>query len=211
MQAPLTEPKPVVSPLVYARVLSAKRLARRLLPEGIYSSPYEVLDYDATLTLHDAQGMQATFQRKQRVRFLQDGVSAILDHAWGDGVLLTHYDHSAGRLAGSYKDQGRRHLVIQLERPMRRGETLEFMVRRTGAANFTNGEEWLETTIDHPVCHLTRRVVFPKDRPCKHATLYAEGRTVLLPVESLPDGTTQVIFETTRPMAHEPYLLRWSW
>ena len=54
-----------------------------LLPEGLTSSPYEVLDYDSTLTLHDRKGNRANIRRRQAVRFLQDGVSAILDHCRG--------------------------------------------------------------------------------------------------------------------------------
>ena len=59
-----------------------------LLPEGILASPYEVLDYDATLTLGDTKGIKADFQRTETVRFLQSGVAGILDHVWGDGVAL---------------------------------------------------------------------------------------------------------------------------
>lgn len=36
-----------------------------MLPEGLRCSPYEVTDYRATLTLHDRQGMRATFGRRQ--------------------------------------------------------------------------------------------------------------------------------------------------
>jgi phosphoribosylformylglycinamidine synthase len=36
------------------------------------TSPDEVLDYDATLTLHDPTGMRATFARTEWIRFLQD-------------------------------------------------------------------------------------------------------------------------------------------
>lgn len=73
----------LISPARYAAILRTPQLRRRLLPSGFPSSPYEVLDYQATLTLHDARGPRSTFWRRQRVRFLQDGVSAILDHAWG--------------------------------------------------------------------------------------------------------------------------------
>lgn len=80
---------PVVSAAVYGRILTSSRLRRLLLPEGLWRSPYEVLDYRATLILHDRYGLRATFARTQEVQFQQDGVGGILDHAWGDGVLLT--------------------------------------------------------------------------------------------------------------------------
>lgn len=46
---------------------------RHLLPEGLSASPYDVLEFDATLTLHDPQGMRATFARTQRLRVCRRG------------------------------------------------------------------------------------------------------------------------------------------
>ena len=166
-----TERTSVVSPEIYALILTSKILKAKLLPRGLTLSPYKVLDYQAVLTLHDVRGVWATFRRVQRVRFVQDGVSAMYGHAWGDGVLLAHYHHGAGTLDDAFKDGNRRHLVIALRRPMGRGETLAFDVERTALAGFTRDEESLETTIDHPVERLGAAVVFPRQRPCLTATL----------------------------------------
>src|SRR3954469_23512602 len=122
--------KEIVAVRAYGLLLTSPRLARQVLPEGLICSPYEILDYTATLTLHDAKGARATFERRQRVRFLQDGVSAILDHAWGDGVVMTAYHNDAGRLADWFRDGARRHLVIDLGRRMRKGAWLSFRVER---------------------------------------------------------------------------------
>src|SRR5438046_835864 len=108
---------PVVSAAGYGRILTSPRLARVLVPEGMWTSPYEVLDYTFTLTLHDTRGSRAMFARKQNVRFLQAGVGAILDHAWGDGVLVTGYQHSAGAVLDAFRDEDQRHLVVALPRP----------------------------------------------------------------------------------------------
>ncbi len=116
----VTPPTDVVSPKVYGLILDSERLRAKLLPQGILGSPYEILDYRATLVLADPRGHRATFHRTQRVRFLQDGVAAILDHLWGDGVTLTHYHNTAGALGESFKDAGTRHLVIDLKRAMAR-------------------------------------------------------------------------------------------
>lgn len=201
----------VVSSEIYGFILSSDRLQRAILPDGLISSPYEILDYRVSLTLHDSAGAHATFERTQRIRFLQDGVSAILDHAWGDGVLLTHYNNTAGTLEDSFKDQGKRHLVIALKRAMGKGETLDFDVTRTSMVGFTQPEEWQETTIDHPINHLSCRTVFPKERPCREATLHCDGFQVPLPVLQQPDGRTFVRCEVLRPKSHLPYTVRWSW
>src|SRR5450830_831649 len=131
VQPAATEPSLIVSPRIYALILTSPRLRKILLPGGLLTSPYEILDYQATLFLHDPKGIKATFQRTERIRFLQDGVAGIMDHFWGDGVALTSYRNDAGVLADSFRDEGHRHLVIGLDRPMGRGEELGFQVART--------------------------------------------------------------------------------
>ena len=205
------DPADLVSAAVYARILRAPRLRRRLLPEGLVPGPYAVLDYDATLVVHDPGGMRATFGRRQRVRFTQDGVSAVLDHLWGDGVQLAGYRHSAGVIEGSLRDGRRRHLVVGLRRPMARGETLTFAVERLALAAFTEAEEWVETVVDHPVGRLRRTVVFPAGRPPRAAVLEVGDQRLPLAIHRRPTGQTAVQVRITRPLAHRPYVIRWSW
>src|SRR5450756_227572 len=176
---------PIVSPRIYALILSSPRLRKMLLPTGVPTSPYEILDYQATLFLHDPKGVKATFQRTERIRFFHDGVAGIMDHFWGDGVALAFYRNDAGILKDSFRDQGRRHLVVSLKRPMGRGEELSFDVVRSAMAGFTEEEEWLETTLDHPAQHLSRSIVFPKYRPCLSARLQYDGHQVDLPITCL--------------------------
>jgi hypothetical protein len=192
-------------------ILSSQHLHEMLLPEGPLRSPYEILDYDATLILHDQRGARATFLRTQEIRFLQDGVAGLLDHAWGDGVLVTNYRHSAGKLDDSFKDQGRRHLVVGLKRPMRSGEALTFTVEREVMEMFRKDEGWVETTIDHPVRKLRRQVIFPKSRPVQQAVLEQGKGELLLPIHYLSDGRTLLQLEVTNPQTHHPYKIRWVW
>jgi hypothetical protein len=201
----------IVSARAYARLLSDPWLRRAVIPGGLLSTPYEVLSYQSVLTLHNTEGTRATFVRRQDVRFLHDGVAAILDHAWGDGVLMTDYANDAGRLEGSYNDAGRRHLVVALRRRMSRGEILAFNVRREAKVGFTQHEEWLETTIDHPIAELRPRIVFPKERPCRRAVLEAGTRRVSLPVCRRRGGQTMVQAAIPHPRANVPYMIRWSW
>jgi len=183
-----------------------------LLPAGLLVSPYEILDYDATLVLHDPIGERATFQRTQRVKFLQDGVSGILDHSWGDGITLSRYQTDAGSLEDSFEDEGRKHLVIRLKRAMAWGETLKFRVRRTVVEGFLEKSCWVETLIDHPIRRLYRRVVFPKARACRRATWHHySGYQVPLPIQRLASGKTCVSLDIPRPQANTSYLIRWHW
>lgn len=196
---------------MYAAILTSPALRRMVLPEGLLPSPYEILEYNATLTLDNPEGQRATFRRYQRIRFLQDRVSGMLDHLWGDGVGLTYYDNDAGRLIGSFVDKGRRHVLISLRRPMERGEVLSLRVERMAVAAFTRDEEWVETTIDHPIAHLRRNVVFPPERPCRAAVLHVDGYVARLPVLRLGGGRTVVRFDVVNPRPHAPYTVRWVW
>jgi len=204
-------PSRVVSPKVYALILDSPRLRQTLLPQGMISSPYQVLDYQAVLMLKDPEGREAVFHRTQRVQFLQDGVSAILDHAWGDGVLVTNYLNSAGPLADSFKDEGRRHLVVGLKRPMGSGEVLAFAADRTIMEGFRAEEEWWQISIDHPVRRLKQTVIFPKARPCQQAVLYDGKTELVLPVLVGPRGQTMVRFTIPQPLADVPYTVVWKW
>lgn len=116
------EPVHVVSSRISALILTSPRLKRQLLPQGLITSPYTILDYRATLVLRDEKGVVATFERAEHIEFQQQGGGAILDHFWGDGVALGAYANSAESIGDSFRDEGRRHLVIGLERPMARGE-----------------------------------------------------------------------------------------
>lgn len=163
------------------------------------------------VVLDDPEGVRAKFHRTQRIRFLQDGVAGILDHVWGDGVLLTYYHNDAGNLEDWFNEEGRQHLVIGLKRAMRQGETLTFSVSRTSMVTFPNDEEWLETTIDHPVKRVRCDIVFPKDRPCRRATFAYQGYEIALPVRSVGGGKTSICFELSEPSPHVLSMIRWTW
>jgi len=202
----------VVSARLYAQILTSPRLKDMLLPEGILRSPYEILDYRLRLTLHDREGMRATFRRSQTIRFLQAGVSGILDHAWGSGIVMTTYYNDAGCLADSFRDEGRRHMVVRLKRAMGPGEMLTFHVERTTMASFVAEDQWwMETTIDHPIRNLSVEVVFPRTRAPLYALLDHSGDERSMPVHWRADGRYQVRFDLGAADAHAPYFIRWAW
>lgn len=202
---------PVVSPRILATIFEVPDLARNLFPEGLTTSPYEVMEYDATLDMEDPHGMRATFTRTQKIRFLHDGVSAVLDHFWGDGITVGSYSTDAGMIERTLTDSRRRHVVLRLKRPMRRGEELTFSVTRTVFAGFTNEHEWLSTQVDHPVHRLKRTILFPIKRACRTAVLLGPGGQLPIHPQIRADGRAELKFEVLDAGSSTPYVLVWHW
>ena len=103
-------------------LLDAWESAVGFLRRGRHSGPYEILDYDAVLELRDAKGRTALFKRRQKVRFLQDGVTSYQYEAWGDGDPFASLKCSPGVVADRYR-HGHRHVVlISLRETKNRGD-----------------------------------------------------------------------------------------
>jgi hypothetical protein len=130
---------------------------------------------------------------------------------WGTGITPTTYYSDAGRLEDSFRDEGRRHLVLGLARPMGEGEALVFEVERGIMAGFIEGQEWFETTIDHPIGRLRAGVVFPRKRPAGRAWLHHVGARTPLRAQRLGDGRMLVRFSIQRARPHSPYAIAWNW
>jgi len=203
-------PSSLISIHGYDLLVSSDRLRMALLPDGLFTSPYEVLDYQATLVLHDAKGRKATFSRKQDIRFLHSGVSAILEHVWGDGLMLD-YSNDAGPVVDSIRDGKYRHMVVDLVHPVTKGSRLQFATHRTDLSMFVKDQESWEIVIDHPVRRFSQLIVFPPDRPCLEATLQDGEHTRNMDVSQLPEGRTSLLCEIPRARMNTPYTLRWNW
>ncbi len=196
---------------LYWLIKSSPILRKALLPEDANKAPYEVLDYNTTLLLRDPYGIRATEIRRERVRFLQNGISAMLDHFWGDGAVAHSYEHTAGPIRDSFKVDEVRHVLVGLKKLPAKGEQLSFGIARSIVGGFTKKEEWVETVADHPVGRLTRNVVFPTERPCKKAVLRYGEDEFELPVVELSNGRTLVSFEAPTPEIDAKLTVYWEW
>ena len=191
-------------------VLTSTRLSKLVLPQTP-TSPYEILVQEVTLILHDPQGQWVTHKRVQWIRCLQDGVAAVLDHAWGDGRILADYHHDAGRVIEKIRDGRQCYLVVGLKRPLAAGEIIPIQVSRQVVGGFTKREEWLETAVDHPIRRLKCAVVLPRVRPCQQARLQTEGWELELFPRTLPSGELVVGFDAEKATALTPFTVHWSW
>lgn len=177
---------------------------------------YEVLEYEATLELQDKRGEHAIFRKCEKVRYLQNGIIAYQDQAWGDGQILVNYRCTPGVVVDRYRPGQKTYLLISLREVKSRGDMDEFHIEWEIRRGFVRSTELWETEVSHRTRRLKIQVIFPKSRPPLRIGLteYLCRRTHLLEQDNkvqLPDGRWLVFWETDKPHLHERYMLRWNW
>jgi len=188
----------------------------RLWDKAHYHGMYEILDYDSTLEILDPNGGKAILTRREAIRFLQNNVVAIHDHAWGDGDIFADYHCQPGVPVDFYEDGSKHNILISLRETKDRGDVIELWVQRAIEHGLIKNQEWLETEIDHWMKHLKLSIIFPQKRPCQRATLSrrSTGKTDLLSrthFSSLPSGKQKLTWETSSPKLHDLYTIKWTW
>jgi hypothetical protein len=181
---------------------------------GGYQALYEVLSYAVTLELEDSKGQVAVLDRRQEIRFLQDGVVGIYDQVWGEGELIDQYEVEPGVVADRFHLGGREVILISLREIKNRGDVIQLHTRRRVRAGWTKSEEWLETTVSHNTHSIEMTVVFPRGRAPKSAavTEIGSGRTTEIPTPARDaEGRRVLKWSTRQPQLGESYVLRWAW
>ena len=202
--------------LFLKNLLDAWEVWTQLRDRVRYHGMYETLDYNSTLDLSDPTGENATISRHQVIRFLQDNVVAIHDHAWGDGKLFARYSCRPGVPVDFYQDGSKHNVLISLRETKNRGDVIEFSADRTISGGFLGKNEYLETEVDHLTARLRLAIIFPKDRPCLRATLTRKtaSKTEVLDerhFKTLGSGRQELSLTINRPRLHECYLVKWDW
>lgn len=209
--------KTQVDPLqAVTQLLGIWDIISRLYDKFRYHGPYEILDYDSTLDVRDPKGVRAVLTRSEEIRFLQDNIVAIHDHAWGDGELFAKYQCQPGVPVDIYEDGSKYNILISLRETMNKGDSIQLWIERVIKRGFCEKEEWLETEIDHWMHKLKIAIIFPKERPCRRAILSRRSTTyaTLLTEEHfalLPDGRQKLSWGTDHPKLHDCYTIKWVW
>ncbi len=202
--------------LAFGSVLDVWELVGLLRDKIGYHGMYEILAYDATLEIRDARGHEASLVRHEVIRFLQDNVVAIHDHAWGDGELFTEYHCQPGIPVDFYEDGSKHNVLISLRETKNRGDVIDLWIERVISEGLRQKDEWLETEIDHRMKYLKLSIIFPRDRRCQRAILTrrSTNQTTILEgrhFSTLSDGRQQLTWETNRPKLHDIYTIKWRW
>lgn len=194
------------------RLVEALKSALASRRHGIY----EVLSFDSTIELLDSRGQEAVVTRLEEVRFLRDNTVAFYDTCWGEGHLFAEYECSPGVPVDFFTDGSRQRVLISLRETKNHGDILRFRIRRKIEGGFTKREEWWETEVLHLTRRLRVRIVFPRDRPCKRATVTQKSKDKTWPLDEgyfrvLADGRQELFWEIAHPALHENYTIKWWW
>jgi len=192
------------------------KLTRKLWSGLANEGMYEVLEHESTLELLDRHGKRAHFEKRQKVRYLQNNIIAYQDHGWSDGQSLLDYQCSPGVVVDQYRPGQKTYILISLRENKQRGDLDEFHITWKLNDAFRRSQEQWETEVSHRTRHLLVRLIFPRARPPVRVWLgeYLRRRTRLLDdsaMQRLPDGRWQVEWQTERPRLHERYALKWEW
>lgn len=194
----------------------AWRIGRQIISRKAHEGMYEVLDYESRLELLDPGGQLAILTKHQQVRFLQDGILAYNDKAWGDGEIFADYQCSPGMAVDRYREGHRWYILISLRKTMNRGDSETFHIQRTIRDGFTKRVEDFQTEIDHTTRQVSLTLVFPRQRPPRQVFLIEQNTTHTIALgpehrQVLPDGRHQIAWSTDKPRLFEAYILHWEW
>jgi hypothetical protein len=197
-----------------ARVIARK--IKQLLQGLYYAGLYEVLEYKSVLELKDKTGGNAYFRKQEKIRFLQNGIIAYQDQAWGDGDILINYRCYPGKPVDRYRPGSKTYILISLREIKNKGDEIEIKTEWGIRGGFLRTNELWETEISHRTKKLKIQIIFPKTRPPTRVLLFESmhRRTRSLGQDAMtqqPDGRWLISWETHKPRLHERYILQWKW
>ena len=197
-------------------ILEILEIAEQVRDRLGYHGMFEVLSYDATLEIKDATGDEATLTRRETIRFLQDNVVALHDHAWGNGELFAEYHCRPGVPVDFYEDGSKHNVLISLRETKNRGDVMDLWIQRVVRGGLATPPWWLETEIEHWTRNLKLSIIFPKERLCRHATITRRIAERTAPLGDqhfafLRDGRQQVTWQAKHPKLHDVHTIKWDW
>jgi len=207
----------VISGLQWIEILSElwknrSKFLRGSPKEGIY----ETLEYESNLEIKNNSGTKATFQKRKKIHYLQDGVIAYQDYAWGDGEILLNYRINRGKAVDRYRAGYKTYILISLREVKNKGDIDEFNIQWNIRNGFLTEDGYWSINVSQRTKHIKMDIIFPKTRPPQRLMLEETNikRSRDLGSESkkrLPDGRWRVTWETNKPRLYEVYVLRWIW
>ena len=192
------------------------KIGRKIIQGLANQGMYEVLEYESTLELLDDKGKRASFQKRMKVRFLQNEIIAFQDYAWGDGDILRNYKTGRGRVVDRYRSGYKTYILLSLREVKNRGDIDEFNISWGIRNGFLTTDGYWATNVSHRMKQVRVNMIFPKSRPPQRLFLEETNRrkTRILEekhIKQLADGRWRVSWKTEKAKLHEIYTIRWDW
>jgi hypothetical protein len=188
-----------------------------LLLRDRFGGLWEIIADTDEWDIRDASGNLVLLTKSRKLRFLQNGVFAIRDYAWGDGQYEDGYSCDPGVAVDNFRQEGRHNVVVSLRETKRRGDVGDFQIQRTFIDSFRNQSESVHADILTMTQQLTIKVMFPADRPptrawaISHSAKAAQKQPHTLSPKGAADGRQYVEHTLRRPKFGEEYIVGWDW
>src|SRR3990172_9373757 len=147
----------------------------------IYDAPRDVFAYETTkftgrLEILDRERRVARFVRRQRVRFLEDGVSVFMDRVWGEGGLFAGYAAPGLKMLEPIRTPKGYVLPLQLPRPFGKGDVLDIVTERRIIGAFCQPLAYWDTAMSAPTDLISIEVVTPPGTHVRRPEIVAPAR-----------------------------------
>lgn len=188
----------------------------QLWKERQFHATYKTLYHHVSIEMMDKRGKKAVYTKRQKLEFLQNGVFAVLDQAFGDGEIFAKYKCSPGTPVDKYREGLRWKILIALRGTRNRGDQEDLFIERTIHDGFLSTSEYWETFIDHPTQELTITGIFPQSRLPKQVVVIEEQTKRIHKLSNehmtiLPHGKVQYHWQRMKPRLFDGYILQWQW
>jgi hypothetical protein len=179
---------------------------------------WEIIDDIDEWDIQDADGKRVLLTKTRKLRFLQNGVFAIRDWAWGSGSFDANYSCSPGSAVDHFWHDGRHNVVVSLRETKGRGDVEDFTIKREFTDSFCEASETVHAEIMTETHQLTIKVIFPPSRPPKKAWVSrrkdeaANKKHRPLSIQGGgPDARQFITHTLIRPTLGENYVVGWDW
>ena len=205
-------PEQLIIPILSDLYSWGKSSIQRMRKPGMY----EVLDYKSTLEIMDPRGMVAKFQKKEKVRFLQDNVIAIQDQLWGIKKNIYGYKCAPGLPVDYYESGHKTSVVISLRNIYSSKDELDLnMLWYLKGEPLGKVGSW-GTHINKYTHKITLNIGFPAERPPINVWICEENKKRITELgkkslTQLPDKRWNISWEKKNPEMFESYTMKWEW
>ncbi len=174
-------------------------------PRDVFS--YETVKFSGRVEILHPKTRSARFVRRQRIRFLEDGVSVFMDRVWGEGVLFAGYAAPGLKMLEPIRTPKGYVLPLHMPRPFRKGDIFDIVTERRIIGAFYQPLAYWDTAMSAPTELVSIEVVVPPGAAVARPEIVAPARGDM----DARQRHRSLEFRVARPAVRIPSKLAWSW